>query len=376
MNAAAAIVDSVAAFAPEDWDRCFPGEVEGWRYYRASEIAGIPDFDFRYVAVLREGHPIAVAPAFITRYRLDTTLQGACKGMTERLARLAPGLLSIRMVCLGSPVAEKLHLGFAPEIGPAERPRLFEALIAEMKRFASFERIPLIAVKDMPQPELALFEACLAGFKRLPGLPTAWLPLPFGDVDLYLASLGAATRKDLRRKLRHGTALRIEHRRDISDVLDRVAELYEQTVDHSELRFERLPPEYFSAVLREYGPGASCVLYWHGDRLVAFNLVLAGRDRLIDKYVGMDYAFARRFSLYFISWLTNVRYCIEHRIPLYQSGQAFYAPKLRLGSRLTMNWQFFRHRNPVLNLLLRVVSRLVRLDRFDPELQALLRSAK
>ncbi len=86
-------------------------------------------------------------------------------------------------------------------------------------------------------------------------------------------------------------------------------------------------------------------LYWHDGELVAFNFVIETADRLIDKYIGMNYAVVPRLNLYFNSWLHNVRYCIERGIPLYQSGQAFYGPKLRLGCRLQPNWHYFRHRN-------------------------------
>jgi hypothetical protein len=40
----------------------------------------------------------------------------------------------------------------------------------------------------------------------------------------------------------------------------------------------------------------------------------------------------------------------------YQSGQAYYENKLRLGSQLTHNAMFFRHRNRLTQAALRLVS--------------------
>jgi hypothetical protein len=113
------------------------------------------------------------------------------------------------------------------------------------------------------------------------------------------------------------------------------------------------------------------VTYWLDEKLVAFNLVLHDDKRLLDKFLGMDYAVARDYNLYFYTWFENVRFCIEHRIPLYQSGQGLHAVKLRLGSRLSANWLWYRHRNRVLDAMLALIERVARLDRYDPELAAL-----
>jgi len=117
------------------------------------------------------------------------------------------------------------------------------------------------------------------------------------------------------------------------------------------------------------------VTYWLRDRLVAFNLVLHDGRRLLDKFLGMDYTVAHEHNLYFCSWFENVRYCIEHRIPLYQSGQGLHAVKRRLGSRLSANWLWYRHRNRMLDGILNVIERVARLDRHDPELAALLKES-
>jgi len=57
----------------------------------------------------------------------------------------------------------------------------------------------------------------------------------------------------------------------------------------------------------------------------------------------------------------------------YQSGQGLHALKRRLGSRLSANWLWYRHRNRVVDAIFAVVERIARLDRQDPELAALTR---
>ncbi|MFO1149051.1 MAG: GNAT family N-acetyltransferase [Alsobacter sp.] len=365
-------MDSLAALAPAEWDGLFPGDPEGWAFYRAVEEAGPPDFAWRYVLLERSGEIIAAAPAFVTPYRLDTTAQGPLRRATDQLARLLPSVMTLRLAALGSPVAEGCHLGFAPSVAVDERAALLDALLDAFEAMAERESCALRGVKDATGRDRALWDSVLEprGYTRLPALPTGVLDLPEGGVEGYWKTLGRATRKDIRRKLRARDALRVEVRDRIDDLTEAVGALYDQTVARSELTFEHLPAAYFAAVLR-WMPNAKAVLYWQGERLVAFNFVIETQDRLVDKYIGMDYAVARDLNLYFVSWMTNVEACVERGVPVYQSGQAFYGPKVRLGCRLSPNWMYFRHRNFAVNLMLRGVARLVRLDRFDPEIARL-----
>jgi hypothetical protein len=357
----AVALPSVHSLPRRHWEGCFPGEAEGWDYFAAVEEAGLPGFEWVYFAVIKDSRPVLLVPAFVTRYRFASTVQGRWK-------RLA-GLASIRMVALGSPVTETCRIGVAPGLAPAELAAGIDLLLERVARYADDRGIGLVAVKDAPAGCPLHGRALACGFAAVPGLPTAELPLPFADAEGYIASLGAATRKDVRRKLRAVPPdLRIEWRTAIDDVLDRVGALYEETLGRSELTFERLPPAYFRAVLRHLGPRAGCFLYWHGDRLVAFNLVLLDESRLVDKFLGMDAEAARRFNLYVVSWITNVRLCLERGLANYCSGQAGYGVKRRLGSRFSGNFLMFRHRNPMLNLLLRGAGRLLRPDNFDADL--------
>ena len=364
------IASSIDAFARDEWNRLFPHELEDWSYYRAVERAGLTDFDYLYFALRENGVLRAVVPAFLTDYRLDTTLQGGLRKITDAISRVFPRLLRLRLLSLGSPVSEVCHLGFAPDCNRAEQTRLLAKILAKVEQEAQARRIGMVAIKDAGEGQDDLWaEACaVAGLRRQPGLPTASLDLPYKTLDDYLAALSSGTRKDMRRKLKNAAALRIEWRDNIDDIRDDVLRLYRATFDHAEFQFEELTPAYFQNVLSELGDRASCVTYWLDQQLIAFNLVLHDERRLLDKFFGMDYALARKYSLYYVSWMENVRYCLAQDIPVYQSGQGLHHEKLRLGSRLAANWLWYRHRNRLLDRIFAVVERLFRLDRLDTDL--------
>ena len=357
---------SIRAIEQVQWDLCFRGDVESWAYYLAVEESDIPGFEWRYFTLRDSGRLLAAVPAFITEYRLETTAQGHWKRWIGRLNGIVPNLMSLRMICFGSPVTEICQIGFAPGLCPERREKLLRRLFDGLERYAAQVGISLMAIKDVAAADVDLVGQCLKDrYHRLAGLPTAVLPLPFADSEAYLRSLSRATRKDMRRKLRAATGIVIERSSHIDAVLPEVAALYDETHGRSELQFEYLPPAYFANVLKRLGDRASCFLYRHAGELVAFNIVLHNRERLVDKFLGMRQAVARQYNLYFLSWMTNVEYCLANGIPLYQSGQALYEPKRRLGSRMVENHIFFRHRNSLVNGVLRVAGRLLHPTDFD-----------
>lgn len=367
------VAESIEVFDRDEWNALFPGELEDWSYYRAIERSSLAGFEWRYFGLRENGRLRAAVPAFITDYRLDTTLSGPLRRVTDAITRRFPRLLRQRLLSLGSPVGEICHLGFAADCTPADQERLLERLLAEVDRHAAQQRASLIATKDASVAQDALWTAaCTAhSLRRQPSLPTAVLGIRFDSIDGYLATLSHATRKDLRRKMKAASALRIERRTNIDDILDDVMRLYRATLANAKYRFEELTPEFFRSVLHDLAPRAACVTYWLDDRLVAFNLVMHDGTTLLDKFLGMDYELARRYNLYYVTWLTNVRWCIEHGLARYQAGQGLHEEKLRLGCRLSPNWLWYRHRNRVVDAVFAAFESLFRLDRDDPQLAAM-----
>lgn len=367
------VATTIEAFGRDEWNALFPDDLEDFAYYRAVEASAIPGFSWLYFGVRENGVLRAAVAAFITDYPLDTTVTGALRHVTRAVARVLPRLMNQRLLSLGSPVTETCHLGFSPDCNAAERDRLLAAILCEVEAYGRAQRIQMIAVKDAGsrQDEIWSDAGEKSGLRRQPGLPTAWLDIDFSSIDEYLERLSSGTRKDMRRKLRAGEALRVEWRDNIDDIQERVTDLYLQTRANAEFNFEELTGEYFAAVLREMPGRASCATYWLGDRLVAFNLLLHDGKCLLDKFLGMDYSVAREYNLYFYTWFENVRWCIEHRVPVYQSGQGLHREKLRLGSRIEANWIWYRHRNRLIDRILAALEGLARLDREDPELAKL-----
>ena len=356
------MIDALAQVERHAWERLFPGELEGYDYLAAVEASGLEGFRWRYLVVEEEGRLLAAAPAFLTEYPLDTTLTGPARRVADGLRRVAPDALTLRLACIGSPCTETALLGFDPAVTDRDKPQLLRHILAGLEQTAAQERCGLLGIKDVAEGDSDFWTAAAPGYRAIASLPSASLNIDFASIDTYLERLSTATRKDMRRKLRVLDQVRVEMRTCIDDVLDRVMALYAETRARAEMALEDLTPAYFQGVLQRLGGRAFCTLYWEGDDLLAVNLLLQDGDTLLDKFFCMNAERGRPLNLYFLSWFTNVRLCLDRGLSHYRSGQAGYENKLRLGSQMTRTSNFFRHRNALLNGGLRLVAPLFAAD--------------
>lgn len=342
---------SLEAIGRERWDACFSGALEGFDYLLAVEKAGLPGFDWRYLLVETDGRPVAAAPAFITDFDLATTLNPVGHRMIAAARKVAPRAFTLKLGSLGSPCTEDVGVGFARDLPLQDRGPALRALMQGFQADALAAGCSLMAIKDTPAVDADLWDAAARadGFRPIAGLPIAHLDIDFPDMEAYLARLSPGTRKDMRRKLRALDRISVEVREDLAGLEEAVLALYADTRARAEMQFEDLTAAYFTGVLERMRGRALCVLYRADGELLAANLLLHDHQTLLDKFFCMDAARGRALNLYFVSWFTNLRLCLERGLTRYQSGQAGYANKLRLGSTITRTDMRFRHRNPLIN---------------------------
>jgi hypothetical protein len=362
-----------SAIDPADWTRCFAGEAEAGSYYAATHAAA--EQSWQAMTVRRKGQVIAVAPLFTLSYRLDTSLQGPLRTLTNRLSALNDRLLRLDLIGFGSALAERCHIGFDPLLLDEEKQTIFESMLSHLETCARADKIGLVVVKDLALNEQAVLAPVLqaSGFAQVASLPVAVLDLPPSE-EAWFQLLSSSTRKDIKRKLKSSTAVTIERVEGLSrELAAELTALYEETraqsaFDYDEL--ETLPKDYFYQVSQALGSQAQFMLYRIDGVLAAFNLLFVEHNRVIDKFLGMRYPLARQHDLYAVSWVANLRYALEIGAAQLQTGQTAYAAKLRYGSRLEPSFIYFRHRLPPVTWVLRMLAPLLAFDRNDPDLRA------
>ena len=367
------IFPGVGAIPEADWTRLFPDDAEGWAYYSAVEATPPAGFRFEAAAVRQAGRIVAAAPIFHVTYRLDTPLQGRWRPLGDWLYRTMPRLVGLPVMGLGSPLADRCHLGFDAALSSPEREAALRALLAGLDTKAKAERIPLLAIKDLADREAGPLDNIIAGagFSRIASLPVCVLELPYKTEAEYVQSLSANNRSTLRRKLKTAPKVQMEIVRSIAGLEQEIFELYEETRKNSRFDygdFEQLSPSYFRRVMEGLGDRAACILCRVDGRLLAFKLMFVEKDRIIDKFWGMRYPDGRDYNLFFLAWMEGIRFTLQHGAIRFQSGQTAYAQKVKLGSGLDRHWVYFRHRGRLTNWIFRKVAPLIAFDKMDPEL--------
>ncbi|WP_321380078.1 GNAT family N-acetyltransferase [Rhizobium sp.] len=354
-----AVVSSITQIGRDAWTACFAHEPEGYDYLLTVESAGLAGFEWFYATVYQGDLLVAAMPGFLSQYPLDTTLEaGGLRTLIGKIRRVWSGFLTLSLACLGSPCTEAGSIGIHPEIVDDQYALVFETLLSAFETYARHRKCAMTALKDIPQTTFSAFTDTInkRGYTGLDGMPTAWLPIDFDNIETYFTRLSAATRKDMRRKLRTREKVRVEHWHNYGTLLPRIMEFYQATRARSEWQFEELTTAYFTGILESMPETAFCTMYFVEDELLAANLMVRDGHMLIDKFFCMDEAKGRPYNLYYLSWFENIQYCLDHGLSRYQSGQAHYANKLRLGSQLTANAMYFRHSNGLVQKALQAIA--------------------
>ena len=309
-------------------DNFLAHEAEGYAYYKAFQDSAIENFEFGYLVVKRDGRRVTVAPYFVTRYYVNTTL---AEGPLKRML----GWLWFRIACVGHPSAD---LGMIDGEVSAE---VLHAINTELFKHAS-----VVAYKDFGAG------LPLAGFSIEPNLPVARLAIS-GD---FYSGLRGSVRREFRQRLRRASTLRIEECSAYPrEHAARIYGLYLQTLARAEMRFEKLTPQFFENA----APISKYILYWENDTLIGFALLICKDRFMLGKYLGMDYARAHKYGLYFVMLLHHIEICVRDGYTAYQTGPSSYDFKRRLGSALIPTYIYFRHRNPLMNRVLAMIMQAV-----------------
>ena len=312
--------------------------------------SGIDGFNLRSIVVSKDDAPLLLLPLFETRFDLSAFVEGWLKKLLKVAGRLIPSLFHPRVLCVGSLVGEWSEIGVDPQIDE----RTLDA--ACKMAFAALQSLAVELGSDI----VALYNFNL--FSKLPGevfnkfnrvqyRACARLRIDFNSVEEYLGRLSRGARKDLHRKMRVAPQVRVNRIRNISPYLDRIYKLYLETVTRGPMALGAHNRLFFEKIC-ERVTGAEYSLYFVGEELAAFNLLVVKQAAMVDKFFCMDYGVGRKYNLYVLSWLENVRTCLERNIPLYYAGQGTEKTKAHLGATFIPSFILFRHRRPLFDRLL------------------------
>ena len=370
-----------AAALPEAlWAGCFPPPHEGRWWYETLERSGLDEqFTFFYglVAEERTGRPVGIAPAFAADVPLEELAPDQFQPLLRVAKRLAPTLLRQRTLFVGSPCVDEGRVGFIPGV---DRRGGLLAVQTALERKAKEIGASMIVWKDCPGESAEDFD-WLARRRRLfgvPSLPGAVASLPTARKEDYFAALKGSRRHNLKKKLRLGRQraeldAAIVTRPD-ARTLDEMFGLFWQTYQRSANKFERLDRAFFEHVAVHAPTRFVTLRERAGGELVAFALCFAMGERLVNKFVGLDYARPREWLLYFRLWEATLDHALSGGFAAISSGQLAYLIKIEMGHELVPLDNYCQHRNPALHQLYRFTARTITWASLDAGLASFLKA--
>ena len=312
--------------------------------------SGIDGFNLRSIVVSKDDAPILLLPLFETRFDLSTFVEGWIKQSLKVAGRLFPSLFQPRILGVGLLVGESSEIGMDPQIDSGTLESAFKMAFDALQRLAAELKSDIVALYNFSHYG-GLPAEVLNTFHRAKCQSCARMPIDFKNLEEFLARLSRAARKDLRRKMRVAPEVRVIRSRNISPFLERIYHLYRTTVERSPMAFGAHNCLFFEKIC-ERVPGAEYTLYFVREELAAFNLLVVKQEAMVDKNFCMDYELGRKYNLYVLSWLENIRTCVERGIPLYDAGQGVEKTKAHLGAALIPMYLLFKHRQPVIHRFL------------------------
>ena len=256
---------------------------------------------------------------------------------------------------------------------PSDEEWVANALAIALKNYAKSSKASLVVFKDFParyRKPLRNFSGY--GYTRVPSMPMTELQLRYRDFEEYLSTLGASTRKDLRRKFRKtatAAPINLEVVTDLTPYVDELYPLYLQVHERSPLKFERLTKEYLSQLGQRMPDRARFFIWRQNGKAIAFSVTLVHGDKIYDDYLGLDYQVALDLHLYFHTFRDIVSWSLQQGLKIYRSSPLNYHPKLHLGCDLFPLDLYVTHTAAWLNPVIRQALRFLEPTRYDAVLK-------
>lgn len=178
------------------------------------------------------------------------------------------------------------------------------------------------------------------------------------NYDDYLASLASKYRGTIRNaifKAMDAAACTIEQVSDVAAVQNEIHALYKAVQVNADFRPFELQPHYFPALQKAAGERFRCSVVKQDGKLLGFLISVADGDKSIAYHIGFDRAAAADLPIYLRLLHAGIADALSMGCKEISYGRTALEPKAALGAKPQPFGILVRHRQPVLNKLMKHV---------------------
>jgi len=354
------------------WELCFPPPLEGIWWYSTLDRCGIDDqFTFAYAVISRGGVQIGIVPTFLMDVPLAIVAPEGVRRIIEILSRLSNRFKYQRTLFVGSPCSDEGTVGFVPNEDILD---IIPVLQRQLDDRAKHLKASMVVWKDLPYDIVKRIGSILNGFGLfcLESYPGTIVALQGSEFDDYLRTLRSSQRNKLKKKLRlsanMGTLTASVIQSPDEKLLVDIFNLFIKTYEHGKTKFEHLPSKFFELISAQ--PVSHFILLRDPEngKLVAFMLCFKIENRVINKFIGIDYSYKGEWFLYFRLWAEAVKWTLSIGAEELQSGQTGYQAKYDLGHKFVPLNNYCKHFNPIVHFIFMKIARHISWSTLDDDL--------
>jgi Acetyltransferase (GNAT) domain len=370
-----ALADRIDALNPDVWQRAagHSGFFFSRDYLKMLEAVAPNNIELRYALISDENNaPIAAVVMQLVRIGIDQVgvkkteaSEDVAKKSTKRLfapikEKLSERVTQTVLVC-GNMLTYGQH-GVAFALG-IDQSQAWHAVAEVLYRTRQAERIvgrtDFILIKDMHAPFVQsakrLEQLSYRYIETEPNmvlkLDTAWK-----NYDDYLSGLASKYRANVKNgvfKPIDAAGCVIERVTDVTPFAARIHALYRSVQASAQIRPFLLPESYFPTLLATAGGRIRFSLLKRGEEILGFLVSLADGETAIAYHIGFDKQAAETLPIYLRLLHAGVEDAISLGCRRISYGRTALAPKAALGAKPEAFGVLVRHRQPVLNKLIK-----------------------
>jgi predicted N-acyltransferase len=281
-------------------------------------------------------------------------------GRSDPLGQLAQSTRQRILTCGNLLTFGQHGIAFAPGVDP----KLAWHGVAEvLYRVRSAEKLAgkthFVMIKDLHTP----FREHAAHLENLsyryvetePNMVLALSP-DWKSHDDYLASLASKYRGNVRNgifKVMDEGECTIEQVDDMAAVQDQIHALYKEVQVNAGVRLFELVPDYFATLQQAAGERFRCSVIRQRDKMLGFLISVADGDTSVAYHIGFDRAAAAALPIYLRLLHAGIADAIAMGCKEISYGRTALEPKAALGARPQPFGILVRHRQPVLNKMMK-----------------------
>lgn len=376
------IADGINLLDSKQWDKIVAGQSFFFQrnYLKMLEQAGPENMDYRFVLIYEGDEPVAALVLQLVSISGNqipkgedksgensksarVTLKKLIKPMKEKLL----SKINERILVCGNLLSYGFHaVAFNDKV---DRSKIWPAISEALYRVRRAEKLlgktDFILVKDMTPEQLGpskvLSKISYRELETEPNMKLEILP-EWKTHENYLGSLASKYRSAVKQQILKpidDAGCTVEHLTDLLNNAERIHELYLEVHEKAGLRLFTLPEIYFAALQEVAGKNFLCSVIKKENKILGFIITIRDNETAFGYHIGYDKKEAEGLPLYLRLLHASVSDACLLGCRWLSLGRTALEPKARLGCKPEPISVWLRHRQPVMNVFVRNLLRVV-----------------